>query len=202
VGRKPAEGLTSEKLTQHTVDMEKVAEHPELFAGCDYTFCALGTTRAQAGSAEAFRHIDYDLVAEAAKAAKAGGCKHFAYVSSQGASASSWFLYPKTKGEIEEHLKTVGFETLDIYRPGLLARGDKARTVEKIAEWIVPALPVADLATAMRLQAEKELMTSSSASAATTSTTTPKVILHTNAQIVEAAKKEEAGSACAGKSEL
>jgi oxidoreductase len=55
------------------------------------------------------------------------------YVSSQGANPNSWFLYPKTKGEVEEALKNLKFQSTSIYRPGLLDRGSKARLVEKIA---------------------------------------------------------------------
>ena len=41
--------------------------------------------------------VDYDYVLGTAQKAKAGGCKHFSLVSSQGANKNSTFLYPKTK---------------------------------------------------------------------------------------------------------
>jgi oxidoreductase len=60
-----------------------------------------------AGSADAFRKVDYDYVAAAAAAAKAAGVPYFGLVSAQGANAgvpsSDWrllhpLLYTKTKG--------------------------------------------------------------------------------------------------------
>lgn len=145
------------RLSQHTIDMEKIGGTSSLLSGCDAVFCAIGTTRKDAGSAEAFRHVDFDYVAELAKAAKAAGVKHFAYVSSQGASTSSWLLYRKTKGEIEEYLKGCAFPSLAIFRPGLLDRGDKSRAVERAAAYILPSIPVADVAKALRLQAQQSL---------------------------------------------
>jgi len=41
-------------------------------------------------------------------------------VSSVGADASSSNFYLRTKGEVEEALRTLGFSTINIYRPGLL----------------------------------------------------------------------------------
>ena len=51
---------------------------------------------------QAFRHIDFDYVVKCAEIAKEKGVSHMSYVSSQGANPNSWFLYPKTKGEVHE----------------------------------------------------------------------------------------------------
>lgn len=39
------------KLVQHVIDMDKLDEHASLFDGHDASFCTLGTTRGDAGSA-------------------------------------------------------------------------------------------------------------------------------------------------------
>jgi oxidoreductase len=49
-----------------------------------------------------------------------------------GSDASSWFLYPKTKGEVENELKNKKLNLLSILKPGLLRNRRDARTVEKI----------------------------------------------------------------------
>ncbi|KAI9225668.1 MAG: hypothetical protein DHS80DRAFT_25964 [Piptocephalis tieghemiana] len=122
IGRRPLEysGPNEANLVQHTVDFEKLEDHADLFTGHDVLFCSLGTTRAIAGSAEAFVHIDQGYVLKAAKLAKAAWIKHFVYVSSVGASSSSFFLYPKTKGQTEDGLKSIGFPRLSILRPAFL----------------------------------------------------------------------------------
>ncbi|MFE8730364.1 nucleoside-diphosphate sugar epimerase, partial [Aeromonas hydrophila] len=53
----------------------------------DIAFCALGTTRKEAGSAEAFRRVDLDYVIAFAERARRHGCQRLIVVSSMGASA-------------------------------------------------------------------------------------------------------------------
>lgn len=106
--------------------------------------CALGTTRAKAGSDAAFRAVDHDAVLAFARAAKAAGVTHFILVSSVGANPRASLLYPRTKGEVEAALAAMGFTRLDILQPGLLI-GPRAerRPVERFLQW---AAPVMDLA--------------------------------------------------------
>ena len=49
---------------------------------------------------EAFRHVDFDYNYKFAKAAKDAGIRMMSLLSSQGAKATSYFLYLKTKGEV------------------------------------------------------------------------------------------------------
>jgi uncharacterized protein YbjT (DUF2867 family) len=86
--------------------------------------CCLGTTIRQAGSQAAFRAVDHDLVLAAARGAKAGGTAHMISVSSVGAAAKTGNFYLRTKGETEDDLCALGFDRLDLIRPGLL-RGDR-----------------------------------------------------------------------------
>ncbi|MES1913155.1 MAG: hypothetical protein MHM6MM_005372 [Cercozoa sp. M6MM] len=103
-------------------------------------FCCLGTTRAAAGSARAFELVDYDYVVESATLMKQHGVSRFSLCSSQGASSSSWFLYPKTKGRAEEACKNLDFEHCSIARPGMLfGRNDKSRTLEYWVGKITPS---------------------------------------------------------------
>lgn len=55
----------------------------------------------------------------------------------QGANKDSWFLYPQTKGEVEENVKQLGFERTSIFRPGLIDRGELARTVEVLGSYVM-----------------------------------------------------------------
>ncbi|ORZ35223.1 hypothetical protein BCR44DRAFT_116747 [Catenaria anguillulae PL171] len=153
VGRREIEysGPNADKLVQKVVDFENLDAHRPAFAGHSVAFCSLGTTRADAGSADRFRRIDHDYVVNAAKLigeesgkqAAAGAGVHFLYVSSTGANASSYMLYPKTKGEIELALKgTPGLGKVSIFRPALLevegAREGKTRFGENVAHTLLP----------------------------------------------------------------
>ena len=62
----------------------------DAFRGGSALFCALGTTRADAGTAQAWRDIDVHCVQEAARAAKEACVSHFSLVTSVGANAKLW----------------------------------------------------------------------------------------------------------------
>ena len=105
----------------------------------DIAFCALGTTRKDAGSAEAFRRVDLDYVIAFAELARRHGCQRLIVVSSMGASARSPALYPRTKGEMEQALLAQSWPRLAIVRPAMLL-GDRQppRRSEQIFQAIYP----------------------------------------------------------------
>jgi len=130
------QGPNKDRLVQKVVDFEKIEEYKDSFKGHTHMFSCLGTTRKQAGSAEAFYKIDHDYVINATKIFKEENPDnklHFILVSSGGANAKSPFLYMKTKGQIEEDLKDMKFSRLSIFRPGsLLNRVHDNRPLENI----------------------------------------------------------------------
>lgn len=90
----------------------------------DDVFIALGTTIKVAGSQAAFKAIDSDAVVAIASAAKAAGAIRLAVVSAMGANPQSGVFYNQVKGDMEAAVSQLGFETLVIARPSLLA-GDR-----------------------------------------------------------------------------
>jgi len=107
----------------------------------DSAICALGTTRAKAGSAAAYRAIDYDYALAIATQVRKSGGTCFALTSSMGANARSRFRYTRTKGELEDAISRLDFPSLTILRPGFIG-GKRAenRPVERI---ITPLLRLA-----------------------------------------------------------
>lgn len=128
------------RVVQHVVDYERVAERAESVVPAGglpdgaRAFCMLGTTRSKAGSAEAFRRVDYDYVLESARQLREAGSPHLTLMSSQGAKASSSLLYPRTKGEVEAAVAGLGFPRVSVFRPGLLLT-DRKET--RSAEWVL-----------------------------------------------------------------
>ncbi|KAJ8114596.1 hypothetical protein OPT61_g3562 [Boeremia exigua] len=86
-------------------------------------FSGLGTTKAQAGSLEAQRKIDYDLNLELAKAAKEAGVDTYVLISGSGANSQSRFAYIQMKGQLEDDVKALGFKHTVLVRPGLILGG-------------------------------------------------------------------------------
>ena len=143
---------TRRSLPSHPKLLNPIATSAGLPAGAEWwatdgAISAIGTTRAKAGSARAFREIDYDYVLAIARHVRKAGAKSFALTSSMGASSRSPFLYSRTKGELEEAIVRLGFESLAIVRPGLLG-GERMehRPLESMAGHLLrigaPILPL------------------------------------------------------------
>lgn len=107
----------------------------------DVVFCCLGTTRRQAGSAEAFRHVDYQLAIETALAGQRLGAQHCLAVSAIGANPRSPFLYNRTKGEMEQALRAQNWPRLTLVRPSMLLGRAKPRLLEWLSEPLFALLP-------------------------------------------------------------
>lgn len=105
----------------HVVDFTALPALPQADQAC----CCLGTTIKAAGSQAAFRAVDFDAVLAFARAARAAGVAHFAVVSALGADPRSGVFYNRVKGEMEAAVAALGFASVVIARPSLLA-GDRA----------------------------------------------------------------------------
>ncbi|CAM6050704.1 unnamed protein product [Sphagnum compactum] len=201
VGRRPVpyDGPGKEKLEQHVVDFDKIDENKDLFADIDVGFNTLGTTRADAGSAENFVKIDHDIplhVARLFKEANPSKPTHFCLLTSAGSSATSSFLYPRTKGLLEKHITELGFTHVSIFRPAMLLhdgeKREKPRMVEGIFGIICKALNpltggragsgISTVAKAMTKVAEKGI--GADASSQTT------VDVYDNRQIIKLAEEQ------------
>lgn len=113
------------KLVQHTVDFARLGG--EALPPAQEAFCCLGTTIKKAGGQEAFRAVDHDAVLAFASAAKKAGVQRFLVVTALGSDARSRVFYNRVKGEAEEALKAMGFESLVILQPSLLL-GERAES--------------------------------------------------------------------------
>lgn len=138
IGRR-ASGRSHERWHEHVALAER---WPELVAGvaADKAASALGTTWRAAGSEEAFRAVDLDIVVAFARTAREAGARAMLTVSSVGADPGSRNFYLRTKGEMERSLAAIGFDRLDILRPGLLRgpRGGERRLKERAAIALSP----------------------------------------------------------------
>lgn len=105
----------------------------------DVAICCLGTTMKDAGSKGGFRRVDHDYVLAFAKAAQRLGARQFILVSSVGAKRSARTYYLSVKGEVEAAVARLGFERVDVIRPGLLlGNRRKPRLGERLAMLVMP----------------------------------------------------------------
>ena len=107
----------------------------------DDVFCCLGTTTRKAGGNAGLERVDYTLVLDLARAARAAGATRFYVVSAAGAGLNASTFYSQVKGRMERDVATLGYEAVHIVRPSLLlgARAE-SRPGESIAQALSPLL--------------------------------------------------------------
>lgn len=136
--------LVSTKVLEVEVDFGSLPA--ALFEKQEVVFCCLGTTIKKAGSKEAFRKVDYEYPLLTAKIAKEKGVEQFAIVTAMGSNPQSKIFYNNVKGDIENALKNINFDSLGIFRPSmLLGERSEVRTGERIGQavmklfsWAIP----------------------------------------------------------------
>ncbi len=132
---------THGKLQSHVVDFSKMgtaSAQAVPVPHIDEVYICLGTTIKTAGSHAAFRAVDFDAVLAVARIGIAQGATKIGVISAMGASSASNVFYSRIKGEMEDAVLALGYKSVTIARPSLLA-GDRealqqtARPSEKIA---------------------------------------------------------------------
>ena len=102
---------------------------------CDHIYICLGTTIKKAGSQSEFKKVDFDYCVSFARKAREAGATKISLVSSVGANPHTKNFYLKTKGEVEEEIKKIDFQVINIFRPSLLlGRREESRFLEKIGQ--------------------------------------------------------------------
>jgi len=129
-------GITHPKLSELRVDFSVLDQYADKLIADD-VFCSLGTTMAKAKTKERFHTVDFTYPLRLAVATKLGGARQFFLVSALGASKKSSVFYNRVKGETEEAISNLGFETLHIFRPSLLlGPREEQRPAEDAAKFV------------------------------------------------------------------
>ncbi|HEX4600349.1 MAG TPA: NAD-dependent epimerase/dehydratase family protein [Gemmatimonadales bacterium] len=126
------------RLVQRVCDFDHLAAVTD-FPRVHDVFCCLGTTIRQAGSREAFRKVDLSYVLELARVAVRYRAGQFLVVTALGADPHSRIFYSRVKGEVEEGVRRLQFDAIQIFRPALLlGRRASPRVGEGIAALLSP----------------------------------------------------------------
>jgi uncharacterized protein YbjT (DUF2867 family) len=119
ISRRPLP-LENAKLANRIVRFDAALEPQLKGLRCHDAYCSLGTTARAAGSAAAFRAVDFNLVLAFARAALSLGAERFVLVSSVGADADARTLYWSVKGDAERAVEALRFRSLHILQPSML----------------------------------------------------------------------------------
>lgn len=115
-----------QKLNEFVIDYDHLVDYSGELRG-HAAFCCLGTTIKKAGTKEKFKRVDYLYPFELAKIVRENKVPQFNIITAMGADKSSMIFYNKVKGEVEEALRYLNFESLNIFRPSLLM-GERKET--------------------------------------------------------------------------
>ena len=89
-------------------------------------------------SEEELKALELGVVGGFARGCHAGGITHFALLSAAGSDARSRIRYARVMGLKEDLLQSIGFESLAIFRPGIIA--GNAHTPRYVA-WLGRLIP-------------------------------------------------------------
>ena len=136
--------LQHPKLETELVNFADLNDFKNKLGSGDCIFSCIGTTQKNVKrNNELYRSIDYDIPLNAANFGKAAGFQSFSIVSSVGADPASSNFYLRLKGELEDAISTVGFNSLHIFRPSmLLGKRTEYRFGENILQGTFKALSV------------------------------------------------------------
>jgi uncharacterized protein YbjT (DUF2867 family) len=127
------------KLIERLINFDKISELA--LTDTDHVYCCLGTTINKVKTKEAFEKIDKEYVSELAKLAERAGCQKFIVISSIGANKNSNNFYLRTKGEMEEKVKSCSIPAIYILQPSmLLGKRKEFRLGEKIGKLLMVAI--------------------------------------------------------------
>ncbi len=158
--------LSHPKVEEQVIDFDKLSSYSDLFRAND-VFCCLGTTLQRAGSPEARRKVDHDLVVAIAQAAE-GKAEQFIVVSSVGADAQAKNAYLRDKGQMEAAVSAMKFKAVILMQPSFFYGNRKENRIGErigiaLARLVNPllgkykAIPAEKIARAMRVIANRSL---------------------------------------------
>ena len=134
ITRRPIEDIPK-NASPMIIDFDEFLDKGHL-PDCEHIYICLGTTIKKAGSQESFKKVDLDYCLGFARKARESGATTISLVTSVGANADSKNFYLKTKGELENKIKAMGFDSVNIFQPGLLlGNRDEIRPLEFLGQY-------------------------------------------------------------------
>lgn len=138
--RKPL-NITHPKVEERIIDFVNIIAFKNSVPAVDTIFCCIGTTQKQVkGDNALYRKIDFDIPVNVARFCVEKGTAKFFLVSAVGANSKSSNFYLKLKGEVEEAIAALPFQSVHFMRPSvLLGKRKEFRLGEKIAQVMMQA---------------------------------------------------------------
>ena len=139
--RKPLNS-THSKIEERIINFSDKDSFKNNVPEVDTIFCCIGTTQKQVkGDNVLYRQIDFDIPVHAAHYGLEKRVTKYILVSAVGANAKSSNFYLQLKGQVEEAIEALPFQSVHIMQPSILLGNRKEfRLGEKIGQAVMQAL--------------------------------------------------------------
>lgn len=118
--RRPLKLPDRPEIAQHVVDVMNPNSYQTYLAGHHIAICTLGIGQPSKASKAEFVRVDRDSVLLFARACKQAQVDHFELLSAVGSNSKSGSFYLRTKGQLEDALKALGFDRLSLFQPSMI----------------------------------------------------------------------------------
>ena len=135
----------SAKVVQHLVDVGDPESYRAHLAGHEAAICTLGVGEPSKTPRAEFTRVDHDMPLAFGAACREAGVPRFALLSSVGASAGARVFYLRSKGELEDGLRGLGFAALRLFHPSMILTptnryGATQAVALAVWPWLTPLL--------------------------------------------------------------
>lgn len=120
LGRRTHDDFNADFITQKIIDVLEPSSYQNMIAGHHTAICTLGVGQPSKTSKKQLLRIDKTAALDFAQECKNNGVKHFQILTSIGSSATSKSFYLRGKGELEQELEALEFDTLSIFQPSVI----------------------------------------------------------------------------------
>lgn len=120
LNRRAMKAASNPKVTEHIVDVLDPKTYEQFVSGHEVAICTLGVGDPSTVSKERFVEIDRDGPLKFAVTCKGAGLKHYQLLSSVGVAIKSSNYFLRSKGELEDGLRTLNFDRLSLFHPSMI----------------------------------------------------------------------------------
>ncbi|MCW1931067.1 Rossmann-fold NAD(P)-binding domain-containing protein [Pararhodobacter zhoushanensis] len=140
-----ATGLAGAKVTEQVVDPGDAARYAAHLAGHEAAICTLGVGEPSKASRAEFTRVDHDMPLAFGQACHDAGVAHFGLLAAVGSDSGSRIFYARSKGQLEDGLRGMGFARLSLFHPSMILTpqnryGASQALMLAVWPWLTPLL--------------------------------------------------------------
>lgn len=133
--------IKDERVKEIIVDFDHLEEHEAVF-DVDCLFCCMGTNSKKNKNLPASEAAQFEITIKAAELARKHNVSQIHVVSTITSNPNSLIFYNRLKGEMDQKIIKLNFESTFIYRPAFITGKRSKLDIQKTIAWI--CAPIVD----------------------------------------------------------